>query len=462
MASNMPQERMWEEVKCPICSKPMVESVSTECEHSFCKECIIPQVGRDGDSACPVCQATLILQPNVELSSKVNNLIQQVQSSEEGPQGHHCGIHGEQLHLFCKEHGKLFHLMCEECLKHLAHRMDSIDEEAQEYQEKLQVVLRKLIEEQELIENLEINVAEKRAEWKSKVEMRKSRIHMEFKQQITFLAEEEQRQLQKLEEEERAQLRILGETETQLSQQSQSLQELISQVERRSWDSALDMLQEVKSILERSETWGMKKLDIVCPDPRTKCSVPGLKTMLRTFGVHIKLDPDTANPCLILSEDLRQVRFGDTHQKLPDNDKIFDFYPIVLGAESFSSGKHYWEVDVTGKKAWDLGVCRDSVQRKGQFLLYPENGFWTIWLWKEQTYDAGTSFKTSLHLEVPPCQVGIFLDCDSGTVSFYNVTDHGSLIYTFSECAFGGPLRPFFNPGFNDDEGNTAPLILCH
>lgn len=119
------------------------------------------------------------------------------------------------------------------------------------------------------------------------------------------------------------------------------------------------------------------------------------------------------------------------------------------------------EVDVRGKEAWDLGVCTDSVQRKGHFLLIPGKGFWTIWLWNKHKYEAGTCPQTPLHLQVPPCQVGIFLVCEAHTASFYNITDHGSLIYTFSECAFAGPLWPFFGTGFNDAGRNAAPLVLC-
>lgn len=155
------------------------------------------------------------------------------------------------------------------------------------------------------------------------------------------------------------------------------------------------------------------------------------------------------------------MRLTNTRQDVPENEERFDTYPMVLGAQRFNSGKVYWEVDVTGKEAWDLGVCRDNVRRKGQFSLNSDNGFWIIWLWNKQKYEAGTCPQTPLHLQVPPSQIGIFLDYEASTVSFYNITDHGSLIYTFSECAFAGPLRPFFNPGFNDRGANSAPLILC-
>ncbi|XP_014645722.1 PREDICTED: E3 ubiquitin-protein ligase TRIM21-like [Ceratotherium simum simum] len=463
MASAMSLAKMWEEVTCPVCLDPIVEPVSIECGHSFCKECI-SEVGKDGDTICPLCQHNFMLsnlRPNQQLANMVDHLRQISQCAKKGKQEERCGVHGKKLHLYCEEDQKALCLVCSQSRKHRDHPMVPIEEAAQGYQEKLQLALGKLRKDQEVAEKLEVDVTMKREDWKRKVETHKLRIRAEFMQQKIFLVEEEHRQLQELENEEGKQLKILEETEAELTQQSQALQELISELERTTQGSALELLQEVDSVLERSESWNLKTLNIVSPHLRSVCRVPGLKRMLRMYGVHITLDPQTANPWLILSEDRRQVRLGTTRQKVPENEERFDVYPMVLGAQHFNSGKHYWEVDVTGKEAWYLGVCRDSVKRKGCFSIRPKNGFWIIWQFNKQKYMAGTCPETPLHLEVPPCQVGIFLDCEASTVSFYNITDHGSLIYTFSECAFAGPLRPSFHPGFKDSEKNMAPLTLC-
>lgn len=454
---------MWEEVTCCICLDPMVEPMSIDCGHSFCRECI-SEVGKSGGGVCPECRQRFLLKnfrPNRQLANMVDMLRQMNQDAKQGTQGEQCAVHGERLHLFCEKDGQALCWVCVQSKKHQKHTMVPLEEAAREYQEKIQVALEKLRRQQELVEKLEVDLAVKRADWKREIETHKSRIHAEFVQQRNFLCEEEQRQLQKLERDEREQLRILGETETEMTQQSQALQALISELERRSRGSALELLQEVTVLLKRSESWNLTKMDIASPPLSSVCCVPGLKKMLRMCGVHITLDEDTANQWLVLSEDRRQVKFGDSRQPVPENEERFDNYPMVLGAQSFNSGKFYWEVDVTGKEAWDLGVCRNSVQRKGIFLLNPGNGFWTIWLWKKEEYYAGTYPQTPLHLQVPPHQIGIFLDCEAGIVSFYNTTDHGSLIYTFSECAFDGPVRPFFNPGFNDNLRNSAPLTLC-
>ncbi|XP_076969890.1 E3 ubiquitin-protein ligase TRIM21 isoform X2 [Tamandua tetradactyla] len=463
MASAKPLAMMWEEVTCPICLDPLAEPVSIECGHNFCEECI-SEVGRNGGAACPVCRKKFLLRnlrPNRQLANVVDNLRQINVDAKEGTKGDHCEVHGEKLHLFCEGDRKALCWVCAESRKHRDHPKIPIEEAAQDYREKLQDALEKLRKEQELTEKLEVDVANKRTAWKRKVEMHKAKIHTEFVQQKKFLDEEEQRQLRKLEKDEQEQLKIMGETEARLAQQSQTLQELVSELERRSRGSALELLQDVGSILERSQAWKLEDLDTVSPDLESVCWVPGLKKMLRTCAVHITLDPNTANPCLILSGDRRQVRLGDTRQDVPENEERFDSFPMVLGAQHFDSGKVYWEVDVTGKESWDLGVCRDSVKRKGHFMLSSMNGFWAIWLWNKQKYEASTYPPTPLHLQVPPRQVGIFLDCEASTVSFYNITDHGSLIYTFSDCSFTGPLRPFFNPGFNNTGENSAPLSLC-
>ncbi|XP_047584202.1 erythroid membrane-associated protein [Lutra lutra] len=173
----------------------------------------------------------------------------------------------------------------------------------------------------------------------------------------------------------------------------------------------------------------------------------------------VTLDPDTAHPKLILSEDRRRVKLGDRRQPVPDSPQRFDFVVSVLGAEYFTAGCHYWEVDVGDKTKWALGVCSESVSRKGKITATPANGHWLVRQSSEKEYEALTSPQTTLRLKEPPRCVGIFLDYEAGIISFYNVTSR-SHIFTFTHT-FSGPLRPFFEPCLHDGGKNTAPLIIC-
>lgn len=168
--------------------------------------------------------------------------------------------------------------------------------------------------------------------------------------------------------------------------------------------------------------------------------------------VDVKLDPVTAHPSLLLTADLRRVQDGELWRDLPNNPERFDTWPCVLGLQNFSSGRHYWEVMVGERAEWGVGVCRETVLRKGETTPSPENGVWAMWLLKGNEYMVLASPSVPLlHLERPHC-IGIFLDYEAGEISFYNITN-GSYIYTFNQL-FSGILRPYF---FICD---TIPLIL--
>ncbi|XP_049630806.1 erythroid membrane-associated protein [Suncus etruscus] len=179
----------------------------------------------------------------------------------------------------------------------------------------------------------------------------------------------------------------------------------------------------------------------------------------RLHFVAVTLDPDTAHPKLILSEDRRSVKLGDRRQPVPDNPQRFDFVVSVLGSEYFTAGCHYWEVHVGDKTKWILGVCSESVSRKGKVTASPANGHWLLRQNRGTEYEALTSPQTFFRLKESPCCVGVFLDYEAGVISFYNVTDK-SHIFTFTHT-FSGPLRPFFEPCLHDEGKNTAPLIIC-
>ncbi|XP_048827651.1 E3 ubiquitin-protein ligase TRIM21-like [Brienomyrus brachyistius] len=177
------------------------------------------------------------------------------------------------------------------------------------------------------------------------------------------------------------------------------------------------------------------------------------------YAVNVTLDPKTANTWLVLSVDGKQVRDGNRQQLLPDTPERFDTAPIVLGKESFSSGRHYWEVGVGQKTAWDLGVASASVKRKGVVRLTPQDGYWTVCLRRMNEYRACAGEAVMLTLDAKPQKVGLYVDYEAGQVSFYNV-EAKSHIYTFHGCIFTEKVLPFFNPDLNDNGDNKAPLVI--
>ncbi|XP_067228585.1 E3 ubiquitin-protein ligase TRIM39-like isoform X2 [Chanodichthys erythropterus] len=181
-------------------------------------------------------------------------------------------------------------------------------------------------------------------------------------------------------------------------------------------------------------------------------------TCADVFAVDVTLDPDTANPRLILSDDGKQVSEGDIKQDVPENPKRFDYSPCVLAKEGFSSGRFYYEVQVKGKTQWNVGVARESINRKKHTWRSPDKGVWAVTHWNDK-YVAHDSKFVSLSLSVKPEKVGVFVDYEEGLVSFYDV-DSRSHIYSFTGQTFTDKLYPYFCPGYNEEGKNSKPLII--
>ncbi|KAK2852903.1 hypothetical protein Q7C36_008104, partial [Tachysurus vachellii] len=188
-------------------------------------------------------------------------------------------------------------------------------------------------------------------------------------------------------------------------------------------------------------------------------SVKSKLKRIQQYAVDVTLDPDTAHPDLILSADGKQVRDGYKQQNLPDTPQRFDECICVLGNQSFSSGRFYYEVQVRGKTGWTLGVTRENINRKVKITLIPQNGFWTVILRNKNQYDACADPYVPLTLRKKVEVVGVFVNYEEGLVSFYDVKSR-SHIYSFTGQTFTKKLYPYFSPYFNKRGKNSVPLII--
>ncbi|XP_030292190.1 zinc finger protein RFP-like [Sparus aurata] len=180
---------------------------------------------------------------------------------------------------------------------------------------------------------------------------------------------------------------------------------------------------------------------------------------VQRYAMNVTLDPDTAHPELILSDDGKQVSHGDVKKRLPDNPERFSASLCVLGKQTFSSGRFYFEVEVKRKTKWTLGVVRESINRKEKIPLMPDDGYWTICLRNGNEYRALSDPPVRLYLRSRPQKVGVFVDYEEGLVSFYDV-GAAALMYRFTGCCFTEKLYLFFGPCPNEGGKNSTPLII--
>ncbi|XP_072494477.1 E3 ubiquitin-protein ligase TRIM58 [Notamacropus eugenii] len=449
MATSFPVERLKEEAKCSICLDFLKDAVSVDCGHSFCLQCITEFCEKSDSSqgnvySCPQCRSQFqqgSFRPNRQLASMVES-IKQLSLSSGTKKTWLCEIHKEELIHFCEDDQIPLCWICDTSPEHRTHKTISLEEATRNYKVKVQSALEHVKKEMEEVLNQETNVGKKIVIWKEKVELWKHRFMLEFQKQHGFLALEEHQQLRKLEEEERVTIQKLKESKAKLAQQSRTLRNLIVELEKCSQCTALDLQENVKDILRRSENIKFQEPELVSIDLKTICCVPGMMMMFKKYQVNVRLDPATAHPSLHMTEDQKSIWDGNVWQEVSNNSERFDTWPCVLGMESFTSGKHYWIVTMGDKTEWGLGVCLDTAPRKGEATPSPDNGIWALWLLEGKDYMVLASPSVPILQEKRPKGIGVFLDCEAGEVSFYNITEE-SHIYTFTQV-LSGIIRPYF------------------
>ncbi|XP_038669731.1 E3 ubiquitin-protein ligase TRIM50-like isoform X3 [Scyliorhinus canicula] len=175
----------------------------------------------------------------------------------------------------------------------------------------------------------------------------------------------------------------------------------------------------------------------------------------------LKLDPSSAHPLLIITNSSTRVECGTYLKRLSIIQERFDCNTCILANKGFSSGKHYWQVIVSDKMKWRLGVVKGTTCRKGKLNKTPENGVWMIGVKEGKIYEAYKNPRIQLTLFVRPRKIGVFLDYEGRRLSFYNVDnpDELSLIYTF-DADFQGKIYPIFDLCCVD-RTDLAPITLC-
>uniref|UniRef100_K7E5K5 Uncharacterized protein n=2 Tax=Monodelphis domestica TaxID=13616 RepID=K7E5K5_MONDO len=175
----------------------------------------------------------------------------------------------------------------------------------------------------------------------------------------------------------------------------------------------------------------------------------------RKFQEEICLDPETAHPGIILSEDMKTMKGSESWKKLHCAMEMPTQCGTVLATQSFTSGRHYWEVTVGKSSAWDVGLCKTSISKTGQVSPCPSTGFWLLSR-RQNNYLICTRPRTVISLKEKFNKVGIFLDYEAEEIVFYDV-DNRCQIYTFTG-SFLEPLWPIFSIDLYSKDENLLTI----
>ncbi|XP_068584581.1 E3 ubiquitin-protein ligase TRIM21-like [Cebidichthys violaceus] len=442
------------EVPCDVCTGTKLKALKSclVCLDSYCETHLEPHLTRSG--------------------LKRHQLIDPVENLE----GRMCMKHDKLLELFCKTDQMCVCMLCS-ISDHKNHDVVPLKEE---YEGKKAELGKTEAEIQQMIQKRRLKIQE----IKHSVELSEEDADREVAdgvQVFTALKESVERRMNEL-------LNTIKEKQRKTEKQAEGfikeLEQEISELKKRSTEvdrlshseDHLHLLQSFRTLNTAPPTknWtgvrvsppsyegtvvrAVNQLEETLSKQMKKLFEAELKRVQKS-AVDVTLDPDSANPWLILSNDGKQVHDHDVKKNLPKRPERFDTCVYVLAKQSFSSGRFYYEVQVKGKTEWTLGVARESIKRKGIITSSPQNGYWTIWLRNENEYKARDDPPVLLSLKSQPEKVGVFVDYEEGLVSFYDV-DAAALIYSFTGCCFTEKLYPFFSPCPNYGGKNSAPLII--
>ncbi|XP_078422523.1 uncharacterized protein LOC144695521 [Cetorhinus maximus] len=459
MASEKQLEKIKIEATCSICLDFYEDPVILDCGHNFCRVCISQCWDREpgqGKVTCPECR-TEFLQRNVRPNRCVSNIVESFrklsQEQREEEAAFHCREHDEKLKLFCSSDQRAICVVCAMSRDHRDHAISPIKEAAELCKEKLQKALDFL---QKQIQEISESQSEEEGhliKLKSQGDKLRQRIASEFDKLHKFLHDKEQALKKKLEEKERALIQQIEENLEDISEQRDSIDQTIVDIQKKLKLQEMELLQDVKLISDRYSV-KFKKPKPCCSDLRLleftlpleyttwKQMLKLVKPVPAPAPASLILDAKTANPWLCLSDDCRTVTVADRKHQVPDNPERFSNWRCVLGSEGFTSGIHYWDVYVGDVTGWGVGVASESVPRKELYALNPKDGVWAMELWSG-IYKAHTLPSVSLNLKVRPQTLLVCLDYEGGQVSICNADDMSNLC-TFTDT-FTEKIYPFFS-----------------
>ncbi|XP_040202996.1 E3 ubiquitin-protein ligase TRIM39-like [Rana temporaria] len=366
-----------------------------------------------------------------------------------------CSVHKKILEYYCTEDDTC---ACMSCVigEHKGHKMESLDEASEKKKETLRNVLQKLLTKSEETEERVQSLQEHRRKVEEEAAGDTER--------VTVLFRDLRRRLEDLEK------RVLREISGRAERISISIRDL--EIKKEELSRKIRHIEELcnmtdpLTVLQESDTGDLCDTEDGDNEDRERrekllhdgggLDVAGISHTLHTLSdiirevnvdfyiqgaADILLDGNTAYNNLHISDDRKTVSWSDRKHNRPETPERFFGHPQVLSSRRFSSGRHYWEVDVGGSDDWRVVMCYPSIEREGWKLVFGYNKkSWGLYRGNDQYGVTHDSNKILLPSNISSNRVRIYLDYEAGRISFYDLCDPIRHVHTFT-TTFTEPLH---------------------
>ncbi|KAM5151720.1 uncharacterized protein ACMZJ9_009966 [Mantella aurantiaca] len=456
----------------------------------FCTYCVDSPVR--AVKTCLQCETSMCDKHLTAHNKTVDHVLVEPTSSFSGKK---CSIHKKLLEYYCSEDTACLCVSC--CLvgKHKGHEVELLEDALEKKKENLRRVLETLTTKRETTEQKIQSLQDQKGKVQTKEEDEKKRVSALFEDLRRHLEVQEQKVLSEISRQvEETSLSVSG-LIRQLEIQKDELSRKICHIEKLcDLTDPITVLRDHKSDTDKvlqdqgSDTGGRIVEECSTPDldefmislvlhrsiSDLFCDIQLKNNLYTQDSTNLLLDEKTAHNYVVLSDDLRRAMITEIQKIRPKLSERFTTYGQVMSVESFSHGRHYWEVEVSDCGDWDVAVCYPSMNRKeDESGIGSNKKSWSFNINDNKYAYLHDSQKQMLKLKSPVQRLGLYLDYEKGRLSYYHLCDPIRHLHTFT-TTFTEPLHavfyldkgawvkfvsPVFSSGPSQDcETNVEPL----
>ncbi|XP_061433969.1 E3 ubiquitin/ISG15 ligase TRIM25-like [Lethenteron reissneri] len=516
MASAAPAENVDRELTCSICLDTFDCPSTLSCGHSFCLQCLEDAWKETDSYCCPQCRKTFPRRPQLTRNVTIANLIEQLQVTETmvaaaaaggvvfcdncpkgktlavktclrcetsfcrehlvphlenrkfkdhvlvspdvNPEERKCKRHKEELKFYCKQDVSLVCTVCAFTGEHRGHDVDTLEDEHETRKGRVGEEMRAVEKDRK---KAEASVGQMKATRKAVQDcmvQTKARISGKFTRMRVMLDEDERAILDRVDVKG---LELLSQIEENIAHYEHEINELHAAATRlhalqEERDSLTFLQVHLKETNRRDaqkeaphSSFSKKDIAVI-----SALQGAGVNLLAFMYGRSPTVDLNSACNKLQISSDLRTVTWTAVSQGRPDHPYRFDYWDQALCSESFSSGQHYWEVDVENVADFcQVGVAYGTIARKrkgsgDECSLGKNDSSWVLYKDYNSCSVLHGGVETSVPVTDPPQRVGCHLHWEAGLLSFYHA-DSMELLHSIHH-SFSQPLYPALSVGGGD------------